>query len=133
VAGVGVVAHPRVIGAAAPFVLLCVLVSAGLALWSLGQALDVLFKARADNARAATIAFVGLTVSIVATAGVNWRVWGTPNGTISAVLALWAAWLMSATGLLWRRSAWFSSALDGLVALVVTVVALSAQWNWPFA
>ncbi len=133
VAGVGVVARPRVVGAAAPLVLLGVLAAAGLALWSLGQALDVLLEARADNSRAAAIAFAGLTVSIVVVVGVNWRVWGTPGGTmISAVLTLWAAWLMSATRLLWRRFAWFSGALDGLVAIVVTVVALSVRWTWPF-
>jgi hypothetical protein len=39
---------------------------------------------------------------------------------------------MSATGLLWRRFARLSSVLDGLVALVVTVVALNTQWTWPF-
>jgi hypothetical protein len=131
VAGVGVVAHPNDPGTAAPVVLLCVLAAAGLALWSSGQALEVLLKARAENARAAATAFAGLTVSIVIIASVNWWVWGTPGGVISAVLALWAAWLLSATGLLWRRFARLSSVLDGLVALVATVVALSTQWTWP--
>ncbi len=132
VAGVGVVARSRIIGAAGPFVLLCVLASAGLALWSLGQALEVLLKARADNWRAAVIAFAGLTVSIVVVVGVNWRVWGTFGGTIPAVLVLWAAWLMSATRLLWHRFVLLSSVLDGLVAVMVTVVALCTQWTWPF-
>jgi hypothetical protein len=109
-----------------------VLAAAGLALWSLGQAVDVSLKARADNAQAAAIVFVVLTLSVVMVAGVNWWIWGTPGGEISAVLTLWAAWLVSATGLLWRRFARLSSVLDGLVALVTTVVALSTQWTWPF-
>lgn len=132
VAGVGVVARPYDPGTAAPVVLLCVLAVAGLALWSSGQALGVSLKARTDNTRAAAVVFAGLTLSIVMVAGINWWIWGTPGGTISAVLALWAAWLMSATGLLWRRFVRFSSVLDGLVALVATVVALGTQWAWPF-
>lgn len=133
VAGVGVAPPSNAPGTAAPVVLLCILAVAGIALWSSGQALDVSLKARAGNVRAAAIVFAGLTVSVVLVAGVNWRIWGTPDGVISAVLALWAAWLMSATGLLWRRFARFSSVLDGLVALVTTVVALSTQWTWPFS
>jgi hypothetical protein len=130
VAGLGVAVRATMTGTAAPFLLLSVLVAAGLVLWSAGQALDVLLGDREDNFKAAVVAWAGLTVSVVVVGGVNWRVWGTPLGTVTATLGLWAAWLVSAARLVFK-SARLAGMLDWLAAVLLVEIALSFQWTWP--
>jgi hypothetical protein len=117
-------------GTAAPFLLLCVLVAAGLVVWSAGQALDVLAGDREDNFKATVVACAGLTVSVVVVGGVNWRIWGTPVGTVTATLGLWAAWLVSAARLVFK-SVRLAGVLDWLAAVLLVEIALSVQWTWP--
>ena len=118
----------------APFLLICTLVAAGLTLWSAGQGLGVLIGVRRNNRRAATVAFVGLTVSVVVVGMTNWRVWGTPVGTVAAAVCLPAAWLLGASRLvLSRKSAWLVSLLDLLVAGLLVAIASSVRWTLPFS
>jgi hypothetical protein len=133
IAGVGAVGRPAETWTTAPFLLVCTLVAAGLGLWSAGQGLDVLLGGREDNLRAATVAFAGLTVSVVVVGGANWRVWGTPGGVDAASVSLLAAWLTSAARLiLGYQSVRLISVLDLLVGILLVVIALNVQWTLPF-
>lgn len=117
----------------ASFMLVCTLLASALALWSAGQGLDVLLGAKSDSHRAAAVAFAGLTVSVVVVGWLNWRVWGTPGGTLAAPLGLLAVWLISAARLvLHQQSAWLSSTLDLLAATLLVVIALRVEWTLPF-
>jgi hypothetical protein len=110
------------------------LVAAGFLLWSAGRALDVLVNDGDSNLQAATIAFTGLTVSVMIVGGANWRVWGTPSGTVAASLGLWAVWLVSAARLALRgKSVRLTSALDFVAAALLVVIVLSVQWAVPFS
>lgn len=132
VTGVGIPDQPTTAGAA-PFLSFCVLVVAGLMLWSAGRTLDVWVGDREDNVSSAAIAFAGLTIGVVMVGGANWRVWGTPSGTVTASLALWAVWLIVAARMILRgKSVWLTGTLDLLATALMVMVALNIQWVWPF-
>lgn len=133
VAGVSAVGRAAENLTAAPVLVVCTLVAAGLGLWSAGQGLGVLVGHRKDNRPAAAMAFAGLTASVVVVGGVNWRLWGTPVGAVTASLGLLASWLVSAARpVLHRKSIRLAGALDLLVALLLVGVGLSVQWALPF-
>ncbi len=125
----------------APFLLLCTLVAAGLGLWAAGQELDALTEDQEAYRWAPTVAFAGLTATVVVVGGVNWRVWGTPgglagdgSGSYSGFLGLLAVWLIGVAGLvLQRRAVRFVSALGLLAAALLVGIALNVQWTLPFS
>jgi len=126
--------------ASAPALLVCTLVSAGLGLWSAGQGLNVLAKQKTDNRWPAAAVFVGLTTSVVAIGGVNWRVWGSPGGMDaggpslpSGFLSLAAVWLISATRQVWQSHPRLTSTLDLLAAALLVGITMSVQWVLPFS
>jgi hypothetical protein len=85
-------------------------------------------------------AFVGLTATVLTIVGINWRVWGTPfgsvqppRGTASIGLALSAAWLLGVACLaLRRRFARGSAILALLNAALLVLIASSVHWHLPF-
>jgi len=118
----------------APGLSLCVVIAAGLALWSAGQALDVLTRQRYDNRRAALWGLGGLSVALLVVAGANEWFWGTATGTGSAWLVLTAIWLAAAARLTWRRrTVWLTGALDVLIAALLVGAALNVHWAVPFS
>lgn len=118
----------------APGLSLCVAIAAALALWSAGQALDVLTRRRRDNRRAAAWALGGLTVACLVVAGANEWLWGAATGAGSTWLVLVAAWLAAAARLTWqRRTVGYTGVLDVLIAALLVGAALNARWVLPFS
>jgi hypothetical protein len=132
--------HSGTLSQSAPFLLLCTLVAAGLALWAAGQELDAAATDEDAYRWALAVAFAGLTVTIVVVGDVNWRVWGTPGGLAvdtsssqAGFAGLLAVWLISAAGLvLQRRAKRFVSVLGLLAAALMVGIALNVQWTLPF-
>jgi len=127
-------------GSVAGLLLSGILVTTGLMLFSAGRILDEWIWQGAQRGRAFVVAFVGLTVTVLALLGTNWRVWGTPfgsvqppRGTMSVGLALLAAWLVGTTYLVLRhRLARGGGILVLLNAVLLVLITLSAHWHLPF-
>jgi putative Mn2+ efflux pump MntP len=115
----------------APLLLLGLLFTTGLVLWSTGQNLTVLAEGKSVSPETAVIVFVGLTLSVATVTGVNWRIWGNPIGTLAASLGLLAVWLIYAARIvLQHKPPWLTSAVELVAVVLLIVIALSVQWDW---
>lgn len=125
----------------APLLLVFTLLPAGLGLWAAGQLLEGLMTGQRPGWWSGGIPFAGLTGSVAVIAVANWRMWGTPSGSVpgapgsrSWFLGLVAVWLVSAASLvLGRRPVRLFSGLGFLAMTVLVIIALSVRWTLPFA